>query len=32
VRGTKREAERELAHLVVEVDEGRHVAPIEQRQ
>jgi len=26
VRGTKREAERELARLVVEVDEGRHAA------
>lgn len=26
VRGTKREAQRAMAHLVVEVDEGRHVA------
>lgn len=26
VRGTKREAQRVMAHLVVEVDEGRHVA------
>ena len=26
VRGSRREAERELARLVVEVDEGRHVA------
>ncbi len=26
VRGTRREAERDLARLVVEVDEGRHVA------
>ena len=25
-RGTRREAERELARLVVEVDEGRHIA------
>ncbi|QGG96680.1 hypothetical protein [Actinomarinicola tropica] len=26
VRGTRREAEREMARLVVEVDEGRHAA------
>lgn len=26
VRGTRREAERELSHLLVEVDEGRHAA------
>jgi hypothetical protein len=34
VRGTRRDAEREVAQVVVEVDEGRHVAsaPIELRE
>ena len=31
VRGTRREAERELARLVVEVDEGRHAAAAPMR-
>ena len=26
IKGTKREAERELSRLVVEIDEGRHAA------